>query len=156
MRGVTIDTAATSDPVTTAELKTHLRVTTSDEDTYLGELISKATAHLQSALGGVQWVNATFAWTLDEFPDWELRPPRSPLSSVSSIVYLDEGGDSQTLAASKYRVTTTTVPGRITPSFGESWPAPYDVTVRRRLRRHGCLGPRRREARDHAARRTLV
>ena len=45
-----------------------------------------------------------------------------PLSSVTSIAYLDADGDSQTLSASKYIVDAANIPGRIKPAFGEVWP----------------------------------
>lgn len=73
---------------------------------------------------------------LDSFPrsgcDWridqaaiQIRVP--PLQSVTSIVYLDADGNSQTLSTSLYRVVTTSRPGRITPAYGQTWPYTYPV-----------------------------
>lgn len=51
-----------------------------------------------------------------------LRPPRSPLLSVSSIAYVDTAGTSQTWAASKYQVDSHSAPARIAPAYNEVWP----------------------------------
>jgi len=70
---------------------------------------------------------------LDEFPPdarnctSTIDVPVPPLQSVSSITYLDNNGDSQTLAASKYDVDASSEPGRIAPAFGETWPDTRDV-----------------------------
>ena len=43
MARLTVSSAASTDILTTAEVKTHLRVTHSAEDTYIGTLIKVAT-----------------------------------------------------------------------------------------------------------------
>jgi hypothetical protein len=65
---------------------------------------------------GRQFVTATARLTLDRFPftcsyQWLPSPerrtivvPRAPLQSVTSIAYVDAGGDTQTLSANSYRV----------------------------------------------------
>lgn len=70
----------------------------------------------------------TLTLYLDEFPCWEIEVRFPPLQSVTSIVYLDTDGSSQTLSASLYRVDTTGKPGRITPAYGEIWPNAQCVT----------------------------
>ena len=54
--------------------------------------------------------------------------PRSPVQSVTSVQYVDTAGDTQTLAASKYRVDTKSLVPRITPAYGEVWPPTHPVT----------------------------
>jgi uncharacterized phiE125 gp8 family phage protein len=64
---------------------------------------------------------------LDWFPECiELRKP--PVQSVSSIAYLDENGDSQTLSSSLYRTDLNSRPSRIEPAYGQSWPSTYGVS----------------------------
>ena len=62
----TID--ATTEPVTTAEAKTHLRVTSATDDVYIATLVKacrqKAESELQRSL-----ITQTWEKTLDEFPD---------------------------------------------------------------------------------------
>lgn len=76
---------------------------------------------IQTSLG-----QRTLTLYMDEFPrEIEIRMP--PLQSVTSIVYLDSSGTSQTLSSSLYRVDTTSKPGRIEPAYGELWPYTYNV-----------------------------
>lgn len=57
---------------------------------------------------------------LDAFPaEWINLPP---LQSVTSITYIDENGDEQTLAADQYQVDSISKPAGIAPAFGLSWP----------------------------------
>lgn len=59
--------------------------------------------------------------------------PLPPVQSVSSITYLDEAGNSQTLSPSNYIVDTASEPARIMPAFNLSWPStriqPGAVTI---------------------------
>jgi uncharacterized phiE125 gp8 family phage protein len=101
-------------------VKTHLRVTTDLEDTLLSTLITAARrgveAHTERAL-----VSQTWTLKLDAFPD-VICVPMPPLSSVSSITYIDTAGDSQTLASSVYTTDTDSEPGRIFLAEDQSWP----------------------------------
>lgn len=53
--------------------------------------------------------------------------PNPPLQSITSITYLDTTGGRQTLDPSAYRVDVTGERGIVTPAFGTSWPATYQV-----------------------------
>ena len=112
--------APAEEPVTTAEAKVHLRVDHGDEDAYIDTLVATARQQIE-AITRRALVNTTFELKLDAFPT-EIRPPRSPLSSVSSITYVDTDGATQTLSASVYSVDTDTEPGRISLAFNQSWP----------------------------------
>lgn len=48
------------------------------------------------------------------------------LQSVTSIVYIDTAGDSQTWDAADYQVDANRVFPRIAPAYGESWPSTRD------------------------------
>ncbi len=69
-------------------------------------------------------MNTTEDEYLDDFPlsTESIRPLRSPLSSVTSIGYVDSNGDSQTFSSDDYDVDTTSEPGRIALAYGEVWP----------------------------------
>lgn len=72
-----------------------------------------------------QLITATWALTLDKFPDWMLwLPGPAPFLTVSSITYTDGDGTTQTLSASNYRFHAAT--GRIEPSYGNTWPSTRD------------------------------
>ena len=108
------------EPVTTAEAKLHLRVDHGDEDAYIDTLVAVARQYIELTTRRAM-VNTTFELKLDAFPI-EIRPPRSPLSSVTSISYVDTNGDTQTLSTSVYSVDTDTEPGRISLAFNKVWP----------------------------------
>lgn len=105
-----------SEPVTLAEAKSYLYITSTDYDTLLTSLISVA----RETAEGITWtqiIPATLTLELNEFPDEiELR---NPVISVTSIEYVDSNGDSQTLSSDEYRVSANT--GMIQPV--DSWPA---------------------------------
>ena len=114
-----VSSAASIDPLTTAEAKTHMRVDTSDDDTYIASLISAATQYAQDRTNR-QFINATFKLRLDGFISTQLWIPRAPLSSVTSVQYVDENEATQTLSTDLYKVDTQALPGRIRIADGSS------------------------------------
>lgn len=117
-----LQTAPTTEPVTTAEAKTHLRVTISDDDTYIGTLITVARRHVETITGRAL-INQTWDYFLDNFPPGDkIVIPLPRLSSVTSVKYTDKDNVQTTFAASKYIVDTNNEPGQIVLAYGESWP----------------------------------
>ena len=115
------------------EVKRALRITDSDEDTYLQDLIREATEFLEARTGR-QLVDATYDQIFDNFVGafklWLLKPP---LKSVVSINYQDENDVTQLLATTVYEVVTTYTPGFIRLKENQVWPStrshPDSVTV---------------------------
>tara|TARA_Y100001963_G_scaffold88510_1_gene122293 strand:- start:1593 stop:2168 length:576 start_codon:yes stop_codon:yes gene_type:complete len=117
---LTLSSGPGVEPLTTAEAKSHLRVDTSDDDTLIDSLIL-ASRHFVENYTGRQLIQATWVLKRKGFVN-ELYLPRSPLSSVSSIQYVDEDGATQTLAASVYTVDADSNPGRVVIAYGQDWP----------------------------------
>lgn len=126
--------APAAEPFTVAEAKEHLRVDGDAENTLIEYQLKAAREYVESQTGR-QLMLATYQLTLDGFPalnrngmifDAPIRLPKTPLSSVTSIAYIDSAGASQTLAAGKYIVDTALEPGQIDPAYGEVWPATQD------------------------------
>lgn len=117
---------AIQSPVSLEEAKNHLRVVTTTEDAYITSLCLAATAWAEKFQNRT-FVSRARTMVLDKFPA-VIRPSYPPLVSVTSIVYVDTDGDSQTLAAEKYRVDTVSEPGRITVAYDLSWPDTRAVT----------------------------
>ena len=117
---------AIQSPVTLDEVKKHLRVEHTDDDQYINALCLAATSWAEKFQHRT-YVKRPRTMVLDKFP-MVIRPKYPPLISVTSIVYIDLNGDSQTLAASQYRVDTVTEPGRITEAYEVSWPDTRDIT----------------------------
>jgi hypothetical protein len=131
-------------PVSLAIAKSHLRVTWTDDDSYISELIEGATDSAQREAPGLQLVTSTWVLTLDDFPrlcgaGWPaecasevvrypvnrhagaIRLPVGPVVAVASITYRDAAGVVQTLDPASYDVGART--GRVAPVSG--WPTVY-------------------------------
>lgn len=117
-----LSVAAESEPVTLTEAKAHMNVTTTDDDTLINSEIGSATELCQEWQHR-QYVHATWILYLDRFPS-EIRVPLPPLSSVSTLTYVDTAGDVQALTEdTHFIVNTKAEPGLIKPSRSTSWPS---------------------------------
>jgi len=135
--GCTRTVEPSAEPVSLAEARNHLRVDLNDDDLLINRAIAAAREYAEQQ-SGRQLVTATWKLVVDRFPSADESVgcfyrggfilPRSPLRSVTSIVYVDTSGNQQTLDAGGYLVATTMCPGRVTPAYGMSWP-----TARRQL-----------------------
>lgn len=137
MYGLTLASGPAEEPVTTAELKTWLRVEHSSDDTLIDSL-GKTARILAERLIGRQMVTASWILSLDGFPwpgGWAFLEnpmvfpdphtillPKAPLASVSSVTYYDIGNTLRTLSSSVYVVDAATDPGRIVLGMGQVWP----------------------------------
>jgi uncharacterized phiE125 gp8 family phage protein len=131
-------TPPTLEPVTLAELKSHLRLDPGDprEDADLMVWLAAARAEAE-VLTGRSLAPQTIDMAWDRFPAFN-RPIellRPPLASVTSVTYVDPAGTIQTLApGADYTVDTGSEPGRVVCAYGKTWPAvraiPHAVRVR--------------------------
>lgn len=127
---LSLATAPTAQPLTLTETKAHLRVDTTDEDALIDRLIAVAVADIDGADGWLNRAIMTQTWDLwlDGFPSAGKRQigvPLPTLQSVTSIIYIDIEGVTQTLATSVYDVFGVggTQPARIAEAHGQSWPS---------------------------------
>lgn len=133
MGALKLQTAPATEPITTSEAKTHLRVDFSTDDTYIDTLITSARQFTESYVGQTL-VTTTWDLYLDGFGDCDyrvgdyIRLPMGPVQSITSISYLDENNASQTWTSTKYRLDTATLPGRVLPVVGETYPTTYPTT----------------------------
>lgn len=116
--------APKAEPITVFEATEHLRI--SDDDWQSGLLtvyIQAAREHIETETHR-QLCAATWELTLDAFPasGGEILLPRPPLSSVTSIEYVDVDGTDQAWDVDEYDEDTTSLIGRITEAYGCSWP----------------------------------
>ena len=118
-------TGPTTEPLTLTEAKAHLRVTTTDDDTYIAALIVAAREAAEQRTGRALFTQ-TWLRTLDSFPD-AIVLRRSPIQSVSFVKYVDTAGTLQTLAPAAYAVDTENEPGWVVPAYGYSWPVTYST-----------------------------
>lgn len=131
-RSVALSTAITVEPCTVAELKDHLRVTSSADDTYLTALISAVREQIELEADRAI-TPQTLVYRRRGFPlsrdFFEL--PRSPVRAVSSITYInDDTGSADTLATTVYALDATQLPARVYLKHDQSWPGNVrDITA---------------------------
>lgn len=129
MGALVLVTAPAAEPLTLAEAKDHLRITTTDRDSYITRLVKVARERVETITRRAL-ITQTWDYKLYGFPGWEIEIPLPQLASVDSIKYLEpSAGVETTLATSEYRVSGVGGhnPGRVAPAFGKSWPTTYGV-----------------------------
>lgn len=112
--------APTIEPITLDEALGNTKVEVAEENTLVNNLIKLVREHAERETG-YQLMPATWRMYLEAFKN-EIILPRPPLSSVSSITYVDTAGATQTVAASVYAVSTGREPGRIWLGYNQTWP----------------------------------
>jgi uncharacterized phiE125 gp8 family phage protein len=128
-RSLTRTTQPAVEPVTVAEAKAHCRVDTSDDDAYIGTLITAARQWAEEYLNR-SLVNTQWTMRLDSFPH-EIELPRPPIASSGTVTAVTLtytlGNDSTaTLSTDAYRVDRNSTPGVVRQLRAGSWPANLD------------------------------
>jgi len=114
-------------PITLEEARDHLRVTTTDEDSYIQLVINAATDYYER-LTWLQLITATYDFFLDEFPagDTPIELPRPPFQSITEIKFVNDDGVVETWANTLYELDTSLLPGKVRPVNGEFYPSTND------------------------------
>lgn len=144
-RGNRLGAGPAVEPVTLTELKTHLRIVGTDEDTYLTQLIIDARQELEDTTG-LAFITQNWILTLDRWPRsnerwWDgvrqgaigdiygdvqpvsLELPRYPLISVDVVtVYDEDSNDTVVTIANTFDVDVSFLRGRLTLQRGATWP----------------------------------
>ena len=130
VQGLVLKTAPTVEPVSLADMRTHLRVDSADEESLISATIMAARRYAEIQTWRA-FVQQTWELSLDEFPngDGTIELPKPPLLQVNSVKYLDTLGVLTTLNAANYRVDIASEPGRLTPAYGLTWPDVRSLTA---------------------------
>lgn len=134
--GLVVQTAAASEPVSLDEAKDQCSVATTDSshDTKLTRLITAARQAIEAA-SGLQIITATWDLYLDAWPDEQyILLPKSPATAITSIVYLDNDGASQTWTSTNYILSTSRQPARVQLAYQAVWPSARYVADSIRVR----------------------
>ena len=124
---VTRATGPAVEPLTVAEAKLHLRVDISDDDAYIGTLITAAREWVENYLDRTL-ITTQLILRAAEFPTEELelaRPPMATAGTATAVVitYTLADTTTATLSTALYRVDRTTTPGNVAPIINGTWPS---------------------------------
>jgi len=113
MWSISIVTPPSPTPVATADIKAHLRLNTSAEDTLLADWVLVAAEEFARETG-YSLTNTALRLSLDSWPcESVLYIPRHPVTAVTSVQYLDTSGTWQTVDGSTYTTDLSSLPARI-------------------------------------------
>lgn len=124
--GLSVVVPPYAEPITLVEMKNHLKVElgVTDDDALIAAQITAARDYVETGTSAnstrmITMVATTFDLALHAFPAC-IELPRRPLVAVSSITYLDDAGETQTLDADTYVVDYAR--GNITLAYSAVWP----------------------------------
>lgn len=109
-------------PITLDEAKKHLRVDHTDDDAYIQGLIAAITGEVER-ITGRRLVTQTYKLYLEKWPIGDIILPFGQLQSITHVKYKDTGGTQSTWDSDEYIVQTETDPGRIMPTYGNTYPS---------------------------------
>lgn len=124
--GLILVTPPAAEPLDRTELKnSHVRVTGTDDDTYIDGLIAAARIVTETQTGR-SLITQTWQANFEGFPSWRvLTLEKSPIQSITHIKYYDADDVLQTLDSSLYTLDATVNPARIVLNYEGSWPLTY-------------------------------
>lgn len=128
-------TPMTDLPVTLDELKAQVRVSFTDDDTLLTAFLA-AAVDLVGGMAGRVLAPETWSISFDRVPAeaWtverlytrgivqDVRLPRSPVQSLTSVTYYDTDGTSQTQSIDDFWLFNDDDYATVRPKAGSSWP----------------------------------
>ena len=126
-------TEPTSEPVTLAEAKLHLRVDTIDDDARITELITSARQQAELILKR-SLLPQTWEKTLDAFPSSDIELLYPSVIAIESIKYQDLNNNQITLSAANYYLDKDSEPAWAILAYGYTWPATLGVANAVRVR----------------------
>lgn len=129
--GLSLVTAPTVEPLSLEEVKVHLRVDGNDHDTYINTLIVAARKHVEN-LTRRRLVQQTWDYTLPRFPNGEIELPIMPVSSITSVTYINGSGVSTPFT--DFTLINDGARAMVVRDYNVSWPTTREhgnaVTVR--------------------------
>lgn len=111
----------TAEPLTLEQLKERMRITGCDFDSELSLILTTARKQVEADTYR-RLITQTVIGYMDEFR-WvrEIELRVAPVSSISSISYVDQNGATQTLSTSVYSTDIISTPPRIVLKTNQLW-----------------------------------
>ncbi|WP_439618398.1 head-tail connector protein [Shinella sp.] len=102
-----------AEPITLAEVKAHLRLDASDEDTLLAGLMRAAREHLEGQTG-LALIARTFRLYLDDWPEARvIQIARGPVQTIKTVTVYDAAGAPVEVDVTGYVLDGTARPARL-------------------------------------------
>jgi len=125
-----VTTPPTVEPVTTAEVKIHTRISGTDQDTMIAKWI-KSGRELAEAYQRRAFVEQVIEVSFDQFPQVPFSLPRSPVMTLQTMKYYTTANAEIVVYSStapvgtesNYLADIDSEPARITLAFGCTFPA---------------------------------
>jgi uncharacterized phiE125 gp8 family phage protein len=109
------------EPVCVDDVKNDLRIDFPDDDGIIGENIQAARQYIEEQLIWQAMLTQTAVDKFDNFGG-EFALHWAPVQTITSIVYLDGNGDSQTLSTDVYELAYDNGEGIVRTKDGQVWP----------------------------------
>jgi len=124
-----VTTAPASEPVTVDEVKTHSRISGTDQDTQIAKWI-KSGRELAEQYQRRAYTTQTIELSFDKFPLTPFCLPRSPISEVTEMKYYETDNTEVVVYNSSvpvdtndnYLIDVDSEPARITMAYGYTFP----------------------------------
>jgi len=114
--------------LTLEQLRRHCKIdpptSANEADDDLEAALAAAHAYAQHHTG-ISIGSQTLELALDEFPEAGILLPQGPVTSITSVSYVDAAGATQTLAGSAYSLDDYSTPQWLLPAVDTDWPATY-------------------------------
>ena len=125
---INLITAPSLEPLTLTEVKSYLRISNTDDDTYLTALITASRKYCENYENRA-YITQVWEMYLDEWPSDIIKIPKGKLQTINSIKYKNSSSVETTLANTEYVYSTKGILGRLTPAYGKFWPmfTPYPL-----------------------------
>lgn len=120
-RTIEVTTGPATEPITTAEAKAALNVTSSDDDTYIDTLIATARTVFEAQTGR-SLITRTLTLHLDRWPDFGIKIPYGPISAVTTVKYYDAAASQITWDAGQYWTDLKPIWAWVVPRDGVTFP----------------------------------
>jgi uncharacterized phiE125 gp8 family phage protein len=127
-----IITAATTEPITLAEARSHLRIEAfgsplaHPDDAQITMMITSAREWCEQYTS-MAFAVQTIEMAMDIFPD-EIELPLVPTNSITSVTYSDTANATQTLSNTTYLLDDYSKPNKLALTLNSKWPSTSEVT----------------------------
>jgi uncharacterized phiE125 gp8 family phage protein len=119
----TIVTAPTKEPISRALFKEHARISITDDDDYIDNLIQAVRRQVEQITNRAL-ITQTWKLYLNDWPQGDyIKLPYPPLQTVTSVKYRESDYTESTMDSGDYRVLTNVEPGQVALDYGAVWPS---------------------------------